>query len=358
MATPDDEVNEIYSILSDFSHTTILSLIGDLCFLGQWQPTLTVGDTDTVGDLVVRQTVPFPKRIAILYHDRESFSVSKAEEVIEKFEDGQESKLTVIVQSQPDSEAIELFDRPDIGLIGLGDLAHTIAMTDAADILASYLEDDTQSTSTQSSKSASEGQSSSQTDTITSNVTAETPFLSVELLGYDYYESPAFETSGMLVAMEVKSTEDDLVLKTDSFTFHSSDDFTYAAAESSINDQSEGVADFLTQLDQQLPDEWAHDDYNRDVSISGGGRVRFIQYFPCSDPKELQKVRYKADRLRHVLQITDEQIESTYGIPQNAGSDDEYGSWDPFVFELTLAPSQRESYRSLPDQLASALKSL
>lgn len=357
MQPSDERIDTIYTILADFEHTMLLSFFADLCYLRGWQSRLTVGESDTVGDLLLRQTIPSPRRVAVANHD-EPLTREALEEYVDAFLIGSADELTIIAHTEPADDALALANEHGIAIIGLGDLAQETAIIGGLDVLASYVEEDEELAAKHGSRLSGLGQSGSQGSSASRQPTTgeagiDNQFFQLELLGYEFVDPAAADTTGILVALEVASKRDDLRIKPDEFTFHAADGFTYTAAKPGRH--GDATEAFLHALQEELSSEWASDKF---IKVSAGGRLRFVLYFECSEAKTLQKLRYRVDMLGELLDITDEQIEANYGIPKHSNSSDELGSWEPFSSEMVIDETQQDEYRELPEAVRTAVESL
>lgn len=353
--TTNDDVKSIQDIINNLPHTYFLSFVGDFCYFLGCQSALTVGDTDTVGDLVIEQQFPFPQTVVVVDHREGTLTESELQDYIEGCSEGM--KLTVITRSKPTDEALSLGDRDEVAILGTSDVTHVILDMEVTDLLVSHVQDndlsDEHAESLTTLGYGTTPDDSPKSDNIYPSVSNQ--FFDIELLGYDYHENSELDSSGMIVAMEIKSKRDELDITPNNFTFHDEHAYTYSGVRAS---PSGSDGQFKEQLEEALSPEWATSEFGGGLSVSGGGRCRFIQYFACEGPKQLSKIRYQEDHLGSLFEISDEEIEDHYGIPKHPESSGEYGSWESFAFEITLDGKERERLNNLPDAVDAAIDSL
>lgn len=191
------------------------------------------------------------------------------------------------------------------------------------------------------------------------SVKVDNQFLTLEVLGYEHINNLDHDTEGIIAAVEIKSKKEDLTIKPSYFTLHSSDGYTYSAVDlkdEHISDSAD--QEFTRKLVNSLPNKWPEPIPAGWYEVSAGGRIKGILYFPCDSDTAVSKIRYKADMLRHLLDIPDKKIKSSFGVPKHANNsrDSDIGAWDEYSFDITLSDTQQKYYSSLPNKVKSELK--
>lgn len=191
------------------------------------------------------------------------------------------------------------------------------------------------------------------------SVKTDNQFFSLKILGYEHTKSSKYDTKGILVAVEVTSKKEDMKIRPRQFTLHSSDGYTYSGVDlmDIIISESDG-GEFARELVNSLPHKWPEPISAGFYEISAGGKIRGILYFPCDSETVIGKIRFTAEKLRHILSIPDEKIESSFGVAKHTSGNDELGAWDQYSLDISLSDAQREHYPGLPDKVKSELQVL
>jgi hypothetical protein len=351
----ENKLEGVQTILKDLGDIDFVSFFRDFCYILGCQTKIGFGDKGTIGDLVVKQTLPFPQTVVVLDRRGASLTESEVQDYIE--ERPNDANLLIITHARPTDAVLSLGDKDKISIIGTRDIAHAIIEMDAVNLLATRIQEDgdlleKHAVTLEELEYGPFHEHSSASDDgypFVSN-----PFFDLKLLGYDFIESQTLSSSGMLVAMEIQSKRDDIKLDPESFTFYDANKYTYSGVPAGSRNQHEK---FCGLLEEALSLEWNTSDY-RSLSVSGGGRNKFILYFPCESVKTLNKVRYRIERLSRLFNISEAKIEDHYDVTIGSGPNSDYVSWEEFSCEITIEGKQRDLFRELPEDVTNALNSL
>jgi hypothetical protein len=343
----ENKVDTVQTILKDLGDIDFRSFFRDFCYVLGCETDIGFGDEEEVGDLVIKQSLPFPQTVEVLDRREAALEESEVQNNIE--ERPEDSNLLIVTHTRPSDAVLSLAKKDRISIIGTRDIAHAILDMEAVDLLAARLQEDGDLLEEHAMKLESleygpfPEYSSAHDDKLPS---VSTPFFDLKLLGYDFVESQTLSTSGMIVAMEIQSKRDDIDIKSTCFTYHDANKYTYSGIS---RDSKKTSSKFSGLLEGALPSQWIKSDSFIYLSVSGGGRGKFIQYFPCETSKPLSKIRYRADKLRHIFQISDHEIEDYYDVTD---------SWDEFACQITVEGNQRTRLCELPEDVNTALDSI
>jgi hypothetical protein len=367
---PDEQSQIILNILQELDHIDMVYLLGDLCAIRGWDPQVTIGNTSTSGDLIARSFIPAPESIALFV----AGSADLTSEQLQKFaKQSNEDRLTVVTRDYVNRTEFEGEIDERIRFLSDDDLVREILITSTIDILGTYLPDDSpyqdelaqwmdenqeisqqESTvseepvpaedpdkSTDNNGSASDvttDQADSQTvETISQEApdsnAAECKFFGMEYLGHNYVAKE--DDPGILMAFEVFAKEYDIKISASNFSLYSQEGFSY-----------DGV----------LRMEWMRSVYNKlsapwgrgTDTVPKGGRIKFLAFFPTSEPVEPEKIRY-SQIYYGLFNLSEEQIRDQLGKDINT----------EVSTEMALDTTSREGESlGLPDEVQQSVLDL
>lgn len=321
MTDIDKQGEFLYEIITGLNHTDFVYLLADLCSVQGWEPMIALGDEKFIGDLVVRQTLPKPRAIELLYYDSGQLS----EEDLQNFASKIESEhLTIIAREEPAFSVSET----EVEIIGLGNVVRDILNTGALDVIEPYISensgqeqrykmifDTNHQAPTESEKNDSEyaeeggdrytkpaeqeafEESSSELslDLDEGDYESEGPFLGMELLGWQLINTQ--DETGLVTAIRLGSKDFDTIVQPECFTLHDQSGFTYKPAGKKTDSL------IGKELVNRLSSPWKM----FETEISAGGLINYVLYFPVENNIKPQKLRYRSN-YRELLTISSKQI--------------------------------------------------
>lgn len=333
---PDKQSQTILNAIKELDHTEVVYLLGDLCAIRGWDPQVTIGDTRTPGDLIARSFIPTPESIAILVTDGADLTSEKLQQFVNQ---SNEDRITIVTRDYINKTEYEGDIDETLGFLSFEGLAREVLITSTADILKTYIPDDStyqddleqliaenQEAAPQKSTVSEEpvpaedadelssddestsGEETDQTDyqaaeTIPeqpeNSISVENEFYGMEYLGHEY--APIEEGGGIFVALEIVAKEYDIDIRPSHFSLHSSEEFSYDGARPYRTD-------WLKTILKELPAPWG----GSIETISAGGKIKFLAFFPTSGTLKLEKIRYTSN-YAGLLTLSDEQIENQLG---------------------------------------------
>lgn len=315
MTVPEEETQSVFKILQSLSHTEFVYLLADLYSIRGWVSSITTGDPDTVGDVVVSQILPEPKSIGVYYYDDEGLS---KEELSERLEDLNQDKLIIVVSGAPSDEAMSLSQQNPVSIIGVGDIAEDVVHNSTIDVLREHIGEEspllnkhkelfnqhskrsdssTDSTREPSSEVVENESTTPATTRLGGTIEAENEFYSVEYLGHGFVSGD--EGTGTVVALEISAKEHDMQIKPTHFSLQDASDYAYQGLESDIP--------LLDPVVDRLSPPWRG--ASESTPVPRKGRIKLLLLFASSDPVAISRIQHSC-KLQDLLELNIMEIKS------------------------------------------------
>lgn len=216
--------NRLSRLLHDLDHTTLTYFVADIYQLQGWDAEIRVGESNTEGDLVLSQYLPYPRSVNFHIQVNEQLEKQWLEGVLTRTQFHSGTAITILVHEQPTTGALELATNNDIGIVGVADLADEIVSYQLFGFVAEFLADDDHLASTYAElleelRTADPALGAPTDDSSTTCSTAdeqpenprerpltENKQLSLGLIGYDTCDRGSGET-GILLAVKITAKE-------------------------------------------------------------------------------------------------------------------------------------------------------
>jgi hypothetical protein len=321
MVDIDQQGEFLYEIITDLNHTDFVYLLADLCSVQGWEPMIALGNKKYVGDLVVRQVLPEPRAIELLYYDSGQLSEGDLQDLVSNIES---EHLTIVTREEPAFSVSET----EVGIIGLGDVVGEILNTGAFGVIEPYISENSdeerrykqmfaraRQTPVDSNEEGSEhadeegdnhiepaeqeqfeeSSSGLRLDINEEGYASEGRFIGMELLGWQFVN--ARNETGLVTAIRIGSKDFDIVVQPECFTLHDQSGFTYQSARKKYD------SPIGKEIASRLSSPWKM----FESEVSAGGLINYVLYFPVETDIKLEKIRYKSN-YKELLTIHREQI--------------------------------------------------
>lgn len=270
-----DTIERVSETIHKLDHIDFISLIGDLCAVRGWQPSLEVGNPKSAGDIVAVRRLPTPEGIAIACYD-EDLTESMLRDCWETHKGSDQSELTVVVRGEPHEDAYSYAEEMSIGMLDTTDVTNELLGLSATDLLTEYHEGFELNPS---SSGDSEGDTEPSTDSsqprstdqeqveYSPEHTTQNGSLIMELRGFQYH-NPDGERKGVFFDVGLKSKSGSQKIRPSSFSLYGSGG-SLPGAE--IDD-----SDVVQKMSGIVQPGWETDE----VEISTSESVNYLLYVP------------------------------------------------------------------------------
>lgn len=268
---PTERVSErIYKL----DRVDFISLLGDLCALRGWQPSLEVGNPQSAGDIAVVRRLPTPKSISIKCYDEE-LTESILRECWETHNGSDQSELTVVARGEVSTDAYSFAEEMQIGVLDPTDITAELFGLSATELLSEYYEEfELEPSSSPISEDDSKRSSgSSQPDTTDHDQIEYSPdhqtqndSLILELRGFQYHTQED-EQEGVFFDLHLKCKSGTHKLRPSSFVLHGAGNLTGARVDES---------DVLQKLSGIVEPQWKIGE----VEMSKSESINYLVYVP------------------------------------------------------------------------------
>jgi hypothetical protein len=270
-----DPMERVSETIQKLDHIDFISLIGDLCAIRGWQPSLEVGNEQSAGDIVAVRRLPVPEAIAIACYD-EDLTESMLRDCWETHKGSEQSELTVVVRGEPDEDAYSYAEEVQIGMLDTTDITSELFGLSAIDLLAEYHEgfeldpsssagsDEDQERSTDSSRPQS---TDNEQIAYSPEHTTQNDSLIMELRGFQYHSTDG-ERKGVFFDVGLKCKSGTQEIRPSSFVLY--------GAGGGISGAESDDSDVVKKMSGIVEPEWK----TGEVEISTSESVNYLVYVP------------------------------------------------------------------------------